>query len=136
MFQLIYSSIESRAMDTDDLRDIVKKAVSANKAIDVTGLLLYVDGFILQLLEGEKEIVLNLYQKIKKDPRHYDVETILEIERGKRMFPDWSMGFKSIHTNEIRNFDGEVITSETLRSRCRIKPNLVFDLMATFIEKG
>lgn len=48
------------------------------------------------MLEGDKEDVVGLYEKIKGDYRHKNVKTLLEAETEERRFPSWSMAFSII----------------------------------------
>lgn len=64
------------------------------------------DGSIIQLLEGEKEAVNQVYDKILLDSRHTGIIKIKDGSTEERMFPDWSMGFKSISSDEYENLTG------------------------------
>ncbi|MBZ2168566.1 BLUF domain-containing protein [Marinobacter sp. F4216] len=59
----------------------------------LVGGLYYGDNRFFQYLEGEKEAVLALYQRIKADPRHRDVVTLIEGPLEKTTFTDWSMKY-------------------------------------------
>ena len=63
-------------------------------------MLLYIKNDFIQLLEGDKEKVLDLYDKIKQDPRHHDVNTLLSCYGNDRVFSEWSMGFSSFDNME------------------------------------
>jgi hypothetical protein len=80
-------------MSDDELFELLEEARRNNKKLEITGMLLYKGGNFLQMLEGEKEVVKALFQKIKKDSRHKDIVTIMENETEKRTFKSWSMGF-------------------------------------------
>lgn len=95
MHKLLYVSSTKRDFPADDLERILVKARSKNTALGVTGLLLYVDGGFLQVLEGEDAVLRQLYAAIAKDTRHWDARVLLDKE-APRNFGDWSMGFKSL----------------------------------------
>lgn len=63
------------------------------------------DRFV-QLLEGEKEAVLNTFNKISLDQRHGELTVLLEGTSEKRIFSNWSMGFKSVDYDEFENITG------------------------------
>jgi Sensors of blue-light using FAD len=50
------------------------------------------DGIFLQVLEGGRSAVSQLYNRIAADPRHRDVELLLYQEIAERRFAGWSMG--------------------------------------------
>ena len=65
-----------------------------NKAVGVTGMLVFHDGAFLQAIEGEKRAVNEIFARIQNDPRHGD---LVVLHRGpgpeQRVFGEWSMGF-------------------------------------------
>jgi hypothetical protein len=78
-------------MSAADLSAIVEAARRNNTAREITGMLCHYDGSFLQFLEGEEDVVDEVFSKIKGDPRH---RQILEVDRRPieaRLFPDWSM---------------------------------------------
>ena len=52
----------------------------------------------MQVLEGEESVVLGLYSRIKRDPRHRGVLTLLQGPVPDRQCPDWSMGFRDLRS--------------------------------------
>lgn len=106
MFQLIYVSSARGLLSKEELLEILSKSRKNNEQLAVTGLLLYRDGNILQLLEGEKEAVERLFTRISDDPRHTGVIVLFRGEVPRREFPDWSMGFRDLMSEEVRNTPG------------------------------
>jgi hypothetical protein len=111
MIQLVYYSISNLELTSEDMTDILVSARAYNSKNKITGCLLYHNKIFLQLLEGEKEIVLNLYESIKKDKRHSNITFLVEEEIKDRMFPGWSMAFHEFKNNPtninqfIKNID-------------------------------
>lgn len=68
-------------------------------------MLLHHSGSFLQVLEGEKEKVEALYDKIERDPRH-GATLILVKETGPRAFGDWSMGFAELDEETLAKIEG------------------------------
>lgn len=66
----------------------------------ITGLLLYKDGSALQVLEGDEELVKNLYDRIRADPRVTNSLVLIQRTTDKREFPNWSMGYKDADESE------------------------------------
>lgn len=96
MHYLVYSSTATAGLSEVDLRDILQTSQLQNADLDLTGMLLYCGGKFLQVLEGKREDVHNLYYKISKDLRHSDLNVLLEGSIEERNFKDWSMGFKAL----------------------------------------
>lgn len=106
MYYLIYASSATVPFSRADLTALLEISRRNNVEINVTGMLLYKDGNFLQMLEGEKENVMKLYDKISLDPRHTGVITILDGEEEERQFPEWSMGFRDLNSPEVLSLPG------------------------------
>jgi hypothetical protein len=103
LHQLMYMSTLSDKNESY-LRSILEACMQSNKLAEVTGMLLYQDGRIMQVLEGEEVVIKALYEKIQKDKRHHDVFLLDEFPIGNRSFPNWSMGFRNINAYELSKF--------------------------------
>lgn len=97
MFHLVYFSSATRLFTEEELVELLEKSRANNTSLGVTGMLLYRDGNLMQVLEGEEETVTGLFDTIRRDARHFGVNAVLHEEIAERQFPDWSMAF--------RNFD-------------------------------
>jgi hypothetical protein len=64
--------------------------------VGITGCLIYQDGFFMQMLEGPRDAVFTLCEKIKTDPRHRDLAIVIEAPTRRRIFVDWSMGLRDL----------------------------------------
>jgi hypothetical protein len=106
LFCLVYTSISNQEMSDDRLKDLLKKLRAKNETSDVTGMLLYLDPFFLQVLEGEEAIVNELFNIIKQDSRHNKVSLIYKKPIEMRSFPDWTMGFNRISNEDIAMVEG------------------------------
>jgi len=94
MQQIVYTSTANQDFPPADLKKLLIGARMRNKALGVTGMLVFHDGSFLQALEGEKRAVNEIFVLIQGDPRHRDL-FILHCGPGpdQRVFGDWSMGF-------------------------------------------
>lgn len=104
--QIIYVSLLSESQDPSCISDILRESQSNNADNHVTGMLLYVNGSFLQVLEGNRETLQKLYTKICADPRHSSAVKILDHESPERDFPRWSMGHAEVTTAEIDKLSG------------------------------
>jgi len=94
MHQIVYTSSAKQEFSAADLKKLLVAARMRNKAVGVTGMLVFHDGAFLQALEGEKRAVNEIFARIQDDPRHGD---LVVLHRGpgpeQRVFGEWSMGF-------------------------------------------
>ncbi len=94
MRQLLYVSNTKSDIPLSALDDLLTASRRNNALLDITGLLLFIDGGFLQILEGEEHSLRQLYARIAKDSRHRDLRLMLDREIPARAFPDWNMGFE------------------------------------------
>ncbi len=93
---LVYVSTATHPMGDQDLADLLAQSRERNERNDVTGMLLYKDRRFIQLLEGHEENVQKIFDSIRKDERHTDVELLWLRYVQYRDFPDWTMGFRNV----------------------------------------
>jgi hypothetical protein len=106
MIQLIYYSSASYPYSKEDLLEILNKSRENNERENITGILLYKDGSIMQVLEGDAEDVERRYAIISRDPRHKDVILVGEAEISERQFGDWTMGFRDLADSQLESLKG------------------------------
>ena len=73
--RLCYSStrVASDADLLQDLKDILTTSRAFNQQRHIHGVLYYSEGIFFQCLEGEREQLHALFDRIKQDPRHSDI---------------------------------------------------------------
>lgn len=96
MNYLIYLSQANTIVDRTVIGDILKSSRKNNRALGVTGLLLYQDQTFLQILEGELTQLESLFETIKRDERHYCEQHPIMGQLDRRYFANWSMGFNEV----------------------------------------
>ena len=74
-----------------DVQVILGVAQMNNRRRDLTGMLAQSDGYFAQVLEGRAEAVHALMSRIRRDPRHLGVRTLLEEPIRHRQFASWAM---------------------------------------------
>lgn len=95
LFRILYCSRnltgDISGPQSASLSQILETARKNNSKQNVTGALLYSSGYFAQVLEGPKNSIEQVFERIQRDPRHGDV-TVLECSGiGVRDFPEWSM---------------------------------------------
>ena len=93
---VVYASMASGPMDDEDLAELLAQSRERNALNDITGMLLYKDSRFIQLLEGHEEHVQKIFDSIRRDDRHYDVQLLWLRYAQFREFPDWTMGFQNV----------------------------------------
>ena len=103
-YQVIYSS--AMPFDIHDMEDILTKARTRNEALDITGVLIYVEGVFIQVLEGEKDRVLELMRSIESDPRHNALKLFYQAELSCRTFDAWRMANIEVTREQMAKWYG------------------------------
>lgn len=103
LIQTIYASRASEKFVEAELTDLMQQAKTNNLRAELTGMLLYCEGNFFQVLEGEEDAVLSVYESIKKDARHSDMVKIIEEGIPERAFGDWSMGLMTATRKELED---------------------------------
>ena len=102
MHQIIYLSQTKERMSEAELNGILETARKNNQARGVTGMLLYAGNTFLQVLEGPRLIVEEMYDKIFMDERHARVRLLKAHDVAAREFDDWSMGFRRLEQGDMQ----------------------------------
>ena len=92
LVRLMYASRAADSVDQEALLAILRKSKAENTANGITGVLCFSGGIFLQLLEGGRQQVNTLYNRIAADARHRDVVLLSYEEICERRFAGWSMG--------------------------------------------
>ena len=98
LIQVIYVSSAAPDISEHDVLKFVNEARTTNRKHDVSGMMLYVGGWFLQLLEGEKAMVDVVCGMIFRDVRAMRV--VLREAIAERQFPEWTMGFEVVGRDE------------------------------------
>lgn len=92
LVRLLYASRAAKALTPEVIESILASSRKTNPALGVTGLLCHSDEIFMQVLEGGRDTVNQLYSRICSDPRHRDVIVLHYEEITERRFSSWTMG--------------------------------------------
>ena len=134
MLSIVYASSAVRLFNRQELVDLLDYSRDKNVEKEITGMLLYRGGNFIQVIEGEDEDVLQLYENIKADPRHKDVTLLSQDPITTRQFPDWSMGFRNIDqmTKEELTGFSSFLDNDFSPAYFRDKPTRAYILLLSF----
>lgn len=107
LIALVYLSFaKNKTIDEQELKVILESARRNNQEKNITGLLLYRNGFFIQALEGEEADVDSIYNIIKEDSRHTNLLVLYKNKIAERSFADWSMGFEILDDQKLADLPG------------------------------
>jgi len=93
LIRLIYASETAAPMGPTEVQALLSLARRKNRLRDITGLLVFDSRYFLQVLEGDREAVSELYCRLAQDVRHRRLTLMQADPIDQRRFVDWSMGF-------------------------------------------
>ncbi len=110
MYRLVYVSTAKDDISTAEIAQILDTSQSNNHERLITGFLAHNRGQFMQAIEGDRDEVLELYDRILNDSRHSDIVQIVGEDITARAFPDWAMNYFRVddprgHTMIVRRDD-------------------------------
>jgi Sensors of blue-light using FAD len=107
LISLIYASRSTEFFHEHEIPDLLQQARIANARQEITGMLLYVSGSFLQVLEGQPEMVDVVFSRIIWDKRHTESRLIARESIVERAFEGWTMMHKTLDPVEAGELIGE-----------------------------
>jgi len=94
--QISYCSRPADGVHLQDTQEILSAAQARNRSACITGCLVYRHDLFVQVLEGDREVLSRVVQKIFADERHRDIVLLGCRRIEQRSFAEWSMGFLAL----------------------------------------
>ena len=91
--RLMYASETAEALNPATLQALLDHARAANERRNITGMLAFDSRYFLQVLEGDRQAVNEVFSRIAADPRHRRVELLEVAATDERRFARWGMAF-------------------------------------------
>lgn len=81
---ICFISTINNSFPVEEIESLLAEWQEKNNSKNIKGMLLFSEGHFFQVLEGEKENVLDLFHRIKKDPRHFNIIQVVgkDLSRG------------------------------------------------------
>lgn len=95
-YAISYVSTASEKLTDTEIEKILDFSKNWNNNHNITGILLFSQGNFFQVLEGEKVLLQDLFEKITNDSRHYNVIRIFGKEIDDTNFEGYSAKFISL----------------------------------------
>lgn len=98
LVRLLYASRPAAPLTTAVVDSILAQSRTHNPRLGITGVLCYSQDLFLQVLEGGRDEVCELYNTIVRDERHDHVRILSYEEIAERRFGNWTMGHVDVTT--------------------------------------
>lgn len=132
IFHLVYFSEAADDLSYTDIKEILEVSRNNNARNEITGLLIYRDGFFLQLLEGTEDSVRSTLELIRHDDRNYKVKILCEGFIQERLFGSWSMAF---HDGDIASKPNPSV-EKLFAAPKTLKPQDIIPLLREFRDQA
>ena len=141
LYQLTYRSEAKLGITAEDINSILRQSEANNPQYEITGCLVFNEGYFVQLLEGPKEIIKERFSIIELDKRHDMVEVLSEGETMDRMFEDWKMAYIKLPDQPTTKLESEVKAGLKALEEGAERPNFTskvfwYNVFALLEEKG
>lgn len=94
----MYVSTARPGISQESIYELMQKTKKFNDSKGIDGLLLFSEGNFLQVIEGEKEEILKLWDRIQKDPDHYNVIRIFDRSTPARVSEGYKCDFVTAYS--------------------------------------
>jgi hypothetical protein len=101
LYNFVYCSRAAPGVDQREVERIIASSHRRNPRMAITGLLVFGGGVFFQWIEGPRDNVRALVERLRADPRHDTIVALDESEEVRdRVFPDWDM--ELVSADDIR----------------------------------
>ncbi len=131
---LVYVSVSTLRLpgQAGEVDAIVDRSQARNRALGVTGALVFTEKRFAQYLEGPAAAVDELMLSIGRDPRHRDVDLVLRKPIPRRRFATWALAYAGPSTF-VAGHVLAVADAPTDSTRSKYAERLI-DTMSQFVE--
>ena len=92
LVRLLYASRAAVPLVATVVDSILEQSRKNNPRQGITGMLCFFDDIFVQVLEGGRDEVCELFNAIVRDDRHLNVRILTYEEISERRFGNWTMG--------------------------------------------
>lgn len=96
LVRCLYASRPVAALQGAAMDLILAQSRKNNPALGITGMLCVSENLFVQVIEGGRDEVCDLFNAIVRDDRHQNVRLLTYEEISERRFGNWTMGHVSI----------------------------------------
>ena len=106
---ICYISNKNSNIIGEHLDKLLHSIISRNNSLNITGVLLLQNDHFFQIMEGDSEIIDEIFRKIEDDERHHGMIKLLDQPISDRIFEDYESGLFSVvsdyrHLKKLRRY--------------------------------
>ena len=104
--RIVYTSQASEKFSKRSLLDLLHESRAFNAIDNISGVLMHKNGYFLQVIEGNSEVIDNLFKRLLKDSRHKKIKKVLDSTVNSCLFLNWAMGCADFDDPELSFIPG------------------------------
>lgn len=138
LVRLVYVSSATQPLRDAELARILESSVRHNRTQGITGMLLYLEGTFMQVLEGEDAAINETFERICEDDRHHDVFLLQQVSVAEREFSRWHMSFCHLTPAEVLHYPeyAPIVRNRLDFAALGIREGLALDMLRTFYRQN
>jgi hypothetical protein len=130
LISVIYASRATEQFHEHEIPELLKQARLANARRELTGMLLYIGGSFLQVLEGQPDMVETVFASILLDTRHSQITLIARETIPERAYEGWTLLNKTLDPVEAGEMIGVTDYFTTATWVTQLEPDRAKKLLA------
>ena len=131
---IVYFSTWSAPFREEDLITTLEQSRQNNVVDGITSATLYVRGNIIQVLEGRKEAVEALYERIQQDDRHTNITKVLSRPIQERLFEGCALGYETITISQLEEIRRVVDLPTSTEAINKANEPIILKLIQVFYQ--
>lgn len=88
----LYASRPAAPLTSSVMNSILEQSRKNNPRQGITGILCFTEDVFIQVIEGGRDEICDLFAQIARDDRHIEVRILVYEEISQRRFGSWTMG--------------------------------------------
>jgi hypothetical protein len=129
---IVYRSRAIVPFSDTDLFYLLAHARENNAKLGLSGIIVYDRGQFFQWLEGHDEPLGRMWNKIRDDDRHSEVQVLIDQQIPTRLFAGWSMQFAHRDRQHESIVDGFVVAEPSVLDDLHLNAQKVPNILAAF----
>jgi hypothetical protein len=93
---IVFFSTAAVPMSARDLAALGRECAELDSHVGITGMLLHKNGNFLQVMEGSRAVICDMFARISADPRHTGIRKICDRTIPRREFDGQAVSFKNL----------------------------------------
>lgn len=129
---IVYRSRSVGPFTDTDLFYLLAHARDNNARLGLSGIFVYDRGYFFQWLEGRDEPLGHVWNRIRGDERHTDVEVLVDQQIPTRLFEGWHMQFAHRDRQHESIVDGFIVAEPSMLDDLHLNTQKVPNILAAF----